>query len=103
MECKFVVGQHVVYKPTKAMFDYLAKNGHLTEIKNCTLPTEGKVYTVREVFVGDSGQVAIKLVEIVNPPQHFKSGFKENGWQTQHFKPLPKLTIDQFTKELENV
>jgi len=54
-----------------------------------TYPVVGKIYTIREVWVGQkSDKVGFCLVEIVNPKMDFPEGFGECNFSWEYFKPL---------------
>ena len=60
------------------------------------LPKEGETYTVRSVCVGvnwkgEAGEVAIHLVELINPRSD-KPPYPERGFNAERFRPLEEMT-----------
>lgn len=93
MECKFHVGQKVVLAR-------MAKNaeGHrkFSESRGyaVTYPELGRIYTVREIFLHETGAVAMRLVEIVNPVVQYKNGEKELCFDAANFRPIVERKTD---------
>lgn len=65
------------------------------------LPTKGKVYTIRSVFVGrrlmhptaemDVGEIGLLLVELVNDKDPRSKHQQELGFNSERFRPLLNL------------
>ena len=76
------------------------------------LPQEGVTYTVRDVslginFQGEEGEVAITLVELINPCSSTPP-YPERGFKAERFRPLEEETFENEAeaveeKELETV
>jgi len=75
------------------------------------LPTIGKVYVIRSVFLGRSkltnpkpgasdGEVGVLLVGVNNPPDPIHMGGQELGFSSERFRPLEDVQADA-TKERE--
>jgi len=73
------------------------------------LPDKGKVYTVREVFLGrekivkggDTATVGLLLEELHNPPDPFHQGQQELGFSSERFAPLEELPPEEEEEEDE--
>jgi hypothetical protein len=71
------------------------------------LPTKGKTYTIREVFLGrekvvnggESATVGLLLLELNNPPDPFHAGRQELGFSSERFAPLEELPPEEVEKE----
>jgi hypothetical protein len=71
------------------------------------LPVKGKVYTVREVFLGrekivrggDTATVGLLLEELKNPPDPFHQGQQELGFSSERFAPLEELPDEEAEAE----
>jgi hypothetical protein len=70
------------------------------------LPEEGKIYTVRAVYVGrgkivnkkpgsSDGEIGILLQELQNPPDPKHLGGNELGFNAERFRSLTELTEDE--------
>lgn len=57
-----------------------------------TFPVEGQVYTIREILCHDQN-VAILLVEIVNPVRRWELRTGEVAFLVHRFRPLVDLTL----------
>lgn len=71
------------------------------------LPEEGKIYTVRAVYVGrgkivnkkpgsSDGEIGILLQELHNPPDPKHLGGNELGFNSERFRSLTELTEDEI-------
>jgi hypothetical protein len=68
------------------------------------LPSKGKTYTIREVFLGrekmvkggDSATVGLLLLELSNPPDPFHAGRQELGFSSERFAPLDELPPEEI-------
>lgn len=68
------------------------------------LPTKGRTYTVREVFLGrerivkggESATVGLLLTELNNPPDPFHVGKQELGFSSERFAPLEELPPEEI-------
>jgi hypothetical protein len=73
------------------------------------LPVKGKIYTVREVFLGrekivkggDTATVGLLLEELHNPPDPFHQGQQELGFSSERFAPLDELPAEESEEEDE--
>ncbi|MGA3007310.1 MAG: hypothetical protein ABSE59_05400 [Opitutaceae bacterium] len=73
------------------------------------LPVKGRVYTVREVFLGrekvvkggETATVGLLLEELHNPPDPFHSGQEELGFASERFAPLEEVPAEE--DEVEEV
>ena len=73
------------------------------------LPVKGKVYTVREVFLGrekivkggDTATVGLLLEELHNPPDPFHQGQQELGFSSERFAPMEELPAEEAEEEQE--
>jgi len=73
------------------------------------LPVKGKIYTVREVFLGrekmvkggDTATVGLLLEELHNPPDPFHQGQQELGFSSERFAPLEELPAEESEEEDE--
>jgi hypothetical protein len=73
------------------------------------LPVKGRVYTVREVFLGrekivkggDTATVGLLLEELHNPPDPFHQGQQELGFSSERFAPLEELPAEEAEEEDE--
>lgn len=92
------VGQHVVLINDQFRKPWVAK------------PVLGVVYTIR--WIGEAPEpftrrfpIQCRLVEVVNPPVlHRRSGeMIEPSFMASRFRPLAKLTTEQFTSGLTPV
>jgi hypothetical protein len=71
------------------------------------LPVKGKVYTVREVFLGrekivrggDTATVGLLLEELKNPPDPFHQGQQELGFSSERFAPLEEIPDEEAQAE----
>jgi hypothetical protein len=71
------------------------------------LPAKGKIYTIREVFLGrekivkggDTATVGLLLEELVNPPDPFHAGRQELGFSSERFAPLEELPGEEEEHE----
>ena len=71
------------------------------------LPTKGKTYTIREVFLGrekvvnggESATVGLLLLELHNPPDPFHAGRQELGFSSERFAPLEELPPEEVEEE----
>lgn len=71
------------------------------------LPVKGKVYTVREVFLGrekivrggDTATVGLLLEELKNPPDPFHQGQQELGFSSERFAPLEEIPEEEAAAE----
>ena len=59
-------------------------------------PKKGVVYTVRGTTSVPTGEVGLYLVEVVNPPCQFLTGFREMAWDVRGFVPLDDSRLDIF-------
>lgn len=99
MECKFVVGQHVVLTDDKG---FPASGKGVKEGVEVVVPKKGIVYTVRKLMPSAiTGEPLILLAEIVNPPIKFKQGMLEPPFAARRFKPLDRLKVEDFTEVSE--
>ena len=61
-------------------------------------PTQGKIYTLREIGIGLTGEVLVKLKEVVNKPRAYPSPwgalYGEVSFYARCFKPLQKRQTD---------
>jgi hypothetical protein len=72
------------------------------------LPTKGKTYTIREVFLGrekmvnggESATVGLLLLELDNPPDPFHAGRQELGFSSERFAPLEELPPEEVEREI---
>jgi hypothetical protein len=72
------------------------------------LPSKGKTYTIREVFLGrervvkggESATVGILLEELNNPPDPFHVGRQELGFSSERFAPLEELPPEEIEEEI---
>jgi hypothetical protein len=68
------------------------------------LPTKGKTYTIREVFLGrervvnagDTATVGLLLEELHNPPDPFHAGRQELGFSSERFAPLEEQPMEEI-------
>jgi hypothetical protein len=75
------------------------------------LPVKGRVYTVREVFLGrekvvkggETATVGLLLEELHNPPDPFHAGSEELGFASERFAPLEELPEEETEEEEEEV
>jgi len=73
------------------------------------LPVKGKVYTVREVFLGrekivkggDTATVGLLLEELHNPPDPFHQGQQGLGFSSERFAPMEELPAEEAEEEDE--
>jgi hypothetical protein len=73
------------------------------------LPVKGKVYTVREVFLGrekvvkggETATVGLLLEELRNPPDPFLEGKEELGFASERFAPLEEVPATAEAEEEE--
>ena len=73
------------------------------------LPVKGKIYTVREVFLGrekivkggDTATVGLLLEELHNPPDPFHQGQQELGFSSERFAPMEELPAEEAEEEDE--
>lgn len=73
------------------------------------LPVKGRVYTIREVFLGrekivnggDSATVGLLLEELTNPPDPFVANKQELGFSSERFAPLDELPAEAEHEEEE--
>ncbi len=98
MSFKYEVGMKVVC---------IAKIWHNSDEIN-TFPTEGTVYTIREVFRGinDLGvwDIALTLKEIINAKVYTRQeGMCEPGFDAKAFRPVKETNIDCFIKLLNPI
>jgi hypothetical protein len=71
------------------------------------LPSKGKTYTIREVFLGrekmvnggESATVGLLLLELNNPPDPFHAGRQELGFSSERFAPLEELPPEEIENE----
>lgn len=94
----FHVGQHVVCikTPSEANRIYVEKRlGKL--VKG---PKQGVVYTIRKLYIAKNGGPYLLVEEIINPTY---SNGDECGFARKLFRPLKKLSIDDFTETKEPV
>lgn len=90
MSYQWRVGEKIV-----CIFDgWVAKNGE-------TVPQKGSVYTIEniEIYKPD-GTIGFELVEIVNAPRQYDTGFGECNFAATGFRPLIKTNIEVFEKLL---
>ena len=87
--CGFEVGQHVVLIDDNWNTGY--SYAHITKV-----PAKGVVYTVRAIEARDKQRVGLLLREIVNVPRRHADGHLEISFRATRFRPLPKLTPEQF-------
>lgn len=87
----FHVGQKVVCVDASDMDTYFS---------DVSCPVEGGIYTVRNFR--ETGESAIRLVEIVNPKHPWMDGFNECGFRPSRFRPIVerKTDISIFTSML---
>ncbi|MBL6763419.1 MAG: hypothetical protein ISQ14_00575 [Verrucomicrobiae bacterium] len=94
----FQVGQQVV-----CIDDAFSK---LVRAVYVQLPEEGKIYTVRAVYVGrgkiinrkpgsSDGEIGILLQELKNPPDPKHLGGNELGFNSERFRSLSELSEDE--------
>lgn len=84
----FYVGQKVVCINTF----FIMKKAH----PEFNFPEKGAIYTVRDI----EGDSFIRLNEVVNPKQHFNTGFLEPNWSCRSFAPLQTDTeVSETTSE----
>lgn len=63
----------------------------------CSLPKQGCVYTVRDIFPDPfDGRILLLLEEIINP----MLGRIEYGYDASHFSPVKETSIEVFRKLL---
>lgn len=86
MSCNFHVGQKVV------CVDAEFQRGDFYDAT--TLPVEGTVYTVRDVFEPVPGAICIRLDEIVNDVEDFECGMMEAGFMVRRFRPVVERKTD---------
>lgn len=73
------------------------------------LPVKGKVYTIREVFLGrdkvvkagDSATVGLLLEELTNPQDFIHKGGQELGFSSERFAPLEEVPPEEIAEEAE--
>jgi hypothetical protein len=71
------------------------------------LPSQGKTYTIREVFLGrermvnggETATVGLLLLELNNPPDPFHAGRQELGFSSERFAPLEELPPEEVEDE----
>lgn len=102
MECNFVVGQKVVC--------VIGSRRHWSvRYPEVILPVEGQTYTIRDMIPHASGEIGIRLAEVVNPDLEigmtYKDGSKEPMFSHVQFRPVVtrKTDISVFTKMLRDV
>lgn len=65
-----------------------------------SLPVVGTVYTLRDVFAeprcSQSGEVLVRLAELVNPPSKTNIGPYEAAFSSECFRPLDERRLDIF-------
>ena len=67
------------------------------------LPVKGRVYTIRDVFVGrekivkgnNGATVGLLLDELKNPEDPFHAGNQELGFSSERFAPLEEIPEDE--------
>lgn len=76
--------------------------GSLLQRRGCpNLPTEGCVYTIRELHMG-AEELFIKLVEVVNPMNYLADGTPvEPIFQASRYKPLDEIKVDEKIRVAE--
>lgn len=65
-------------------------------------PVKGKIYTVRELFMGSSGNPGLRLEEIINPLVGYHFGIKEPGFRCYRFRelmPPTSISIDEILEQ----
>jgi len=83
MECKFTVGQKVVWVESEPCF------GSYGEI----CPVAGPIYTVRTIGIVNGG-VGMRLDEIHNEPRLYTGGVFECAFRASHFRPVKTTQTD---------
>lgn len=81
------VGQHVVY----------IKSG---KMRKCIPLVPNKVYTIRDLWIALDGTPCLYLVEVKNRLKLNEGGTfgRELGYKRSSFRPLTKLSVEDFTK-----
>lgn len=91
----FHIGQKVVCVGT------FTHGGYGTE----KLPTEGGVYTIRDLIRIDGGELGLRVEEVINPPMQYQQGYVEACFNARFFRPVieRKTDISVFTRILDKV
>ena len=71
------------------------------------LPVKGKVYTIREIFLGrekivkakDSATIGLLLEELHNPEDPFHAGKQELGFSSDRFAPVEGIPEEEMAGE----
>ena len=84
-------GQHVVY---------IGKG----KMRKCIPLQRGKVYTIRALWTARDGTPLLYLEEIINRQAKFRDGYcPELGYKRSSFRPLKKLSVEDFLETKEPV
>ncbi|MCD1266924.1 hypothetical protein B5M44_21910 [Shinella sumterensis] len=93
MRCNFQVGQKVVCISA-------AHNAEAHEAWSRSrgfdvrYPVVGTTYTIREVFLHESGVIALRFRELVNPALPYANKVSELAMDARHFRPVAERGTD---------
>ncbi len=94
MECKFWVGQKVVYLRRMDARPLSEEERRSSSLGHPNLPTAGDVYTIRDIYVDSYwNEPFVRLVEVVNPTITWVNGTFEAGFNHTRFRPATDITI----------
>lgn len=93
--CGLVAGQHVVCIDTSVIEK--AARRVVNHGGSANLPKLNVVYTIRGIYISTvTGRPTLRLVELINVALPSRQGPHEPGFPARCFRPLQKLTPEQF-------
>lgn len=110
MECKLVVGQHVVTTVSSEFWVELFKSESFEPITPLEFPVPGIVYTVELITLGEIKKCPVIQLEEIGPqgPGRVKWHGEEYVFDAfyfphEHFRPLDRLKVEDFITEVREV